>query len=212
MWSSLFVFFFVCLQLSAKTSKQISMKFSEKVDNGPMNKWLNFGGDPEDTGKTCLGGGMHCPSASVSIWRSFWQQYAGTFLTHGIGASDGPVLRYPVSVYNFFAVVVMVVSDMFRQRGRRRRRRRWRQQSDVGGRAGRGWTESFTRPAVTHPAPAPRRWLWRHRAPVRARQRSQHLDGAARQPVRTVQLPRRRPSSRAAACWWLGRLPSWGKL
>ena len=52
-----------------------------------MNKWLNFGGDlnhywelrkvvnghksaahtdwPDDgTGKTCLGGGMHCPSAS----------------------------------------------------------------------------------------------------------------------------------------------------
>jgi len=35
-----------------------------------MNKWLNFGGDPDqdpdtdpyhDTGKTCLGGGMHCP-------------------------------------------------------------------------------------------------------------------------------------------------------
>jgi len=43
--------------------------FSEKVGNGPMNKWLNFGGDPDyrsgygymdpdpnpnrDTGKTC---------------------------------------------------------------------------------------------------------------------------------------------------------------
>ena len=29
------------------------MKFSGKVDNGPMNKWLNFGGDPDhrpDTG------------------------------------------------------------------------------------------------------------------------------------------------------------------
>ena len=38
------------------------MKFSEKVGNRPMNKLLNFGGDPypdRDTGKTCLGGGMH---------------------------------------------------------------------------------------------------------------------------------------------------------
>ena len=43
------------------------MKFSEKVGNRPVNKLLNFGGDPypdRDTGKTCLGGGMHCPSAS----------------------------------------------------------------------------------------------------------------------------------------------------
>jgi len=23
------------------------MTFSEKVGNGPMNKWLNFGGDPD---------------------------------------------------------------------------------------------------------------------------------------------------------------------
>ena len=44
------------------------MKFSGKVGNGPA---LNFGGDPDtdpdpyrDTGKTYLGGGMHCPSAS----------------------------------------------------------------------------------------------------------------------------------------------------
>jgi len=74
------------------------MKFSGKVGNGPVNKWLNVGGDPDhrlDTGivyrirhyweirkvvnehksaahtdspdgtsNTCLGGGMHCPSAS----------------------------------------------------------------------------------------------------------------------------------------------------
>jgi len=79
------------------------MKFSQKVGNGPMNKWLNFGGNLDhrldtgivfrirhyweiqqvddehksaartdlpdgDTGKTCLGGGMHCPSASSFIW------------------------------------------------------------------------------------------------------------------------------------------------
>jgi len=41
------------------------MKFSGKVGNGPVNKRLNFGGDPDhgypdpDSGKTCLGGGMH---------------------------------------------------------------------------------------------------------------------------------------------------------
>jgi len=50
------------------------MKFSRKVGSGPVSKWLNFGGDPDlgsgildpyrDAGKTCLGGGMHCPSAS----------------------------------------------------------------------------------------------------------------------------------------------------
>jgi len=41
------------------------MKFSWKVGNGPVNKRLNFGGDPDhgypdpDSGKTCHGGGMH---------------------------------------------------------------------------------------------------------------------------------------------------------
>ena len=51
------------------------MKFSGKVSNGPVNKSLNFGGDLDqnpdtdpdpsrDTGKTCLGSGMHYPSAS----------------------------------------------------------------------------------------------------------------------------------------------------
>jgi len=71
------------------------MKLPGKVDNGPVNKWLNFGGDPDHrldtgfvtigrygkwltdihsysfvrcgTGKTWLGGGMHCPSASSFI-------------------------------------------------------------------------------------------------------------------------------------------------
>jgi len=33
---------FVCLQLCARTSKRISMKFSGMVGNGPMNKWLNL--------------------------------------------------------------------------------------------------------------------------------------------------------------------------
>jgi len=41
------------------------MKFSGKVGNGPMNKILVAIRimDP-DPGKTCLGGGMHCPGAS----------------------------------------------------------------------------------------------------------------------------------------------------
>ena len=37
----------VCKQLYAKTSERIYMKFLEKVGNGPVNKWLNFGGDPD---------------------------------------------------------------------------------------------------------------------------------------------------------------------
>jgi len=73
------------------------MKFLEKVGNGPRNERLNFGGDLDHClvlfsgfviigtygkwltdinllliliriGKTCLGGGMHCPSASSCIW------------------------------------------------------------------------------------------------------------------------------------------------
>jgi len=47
------------------------MKFLGKVGNGSMNKGLNFGGNPDpdtdlyrDTGKTCLGRGMQCRSAS----------------------------------------------------------------------------------------------------------------------------------------------------
>jgi len=63
----------VCL---AKTSKRICKKFSGKVGSGPMNKWLNFGGDSDhdrdhdpycNTSKTCLGGGMHCTSACSSF-------------------------------------------------------------------------------------------------------------------------------------------------
>jgi len=68
------------------------MKFSGKFGNGPLNKRLNFGGDPDHsgykycfpfssllgdtdspdggTGKTCLGGGMHCPSASSFVFFS----------------------------------------------------------------------------------------------------------------------------------------------
>jgi len=80
------------------------MKFSGKVGDAPLNKRLNFGGDPDHrldiriifrirhyweirkvingdqsaahtaspdggTDKTCLGGGMHCPSA-YSIFSS----------------------------------------------------------------------------------------------------------------------------------------------
>jgi len=40
------------------------MKFSGKVGNGSVN--IPY----RDTGKMCLGGGMHCPSASSLIIRS----------------------------------------------------------------------------------------------------------------------------------------------
>ena len=47
----------VCLSVSncahAKTSERICMQFSVKVGNGPLNKRLNFDGDPDhrlDTG------------------------------------------------------------------------------------------------------------------------------------------------------------------
>ena len=44
---SLFVCLFVRKQLYTKTSERICVKFSAHVGNGPMNKWLNFGGDPD---------------------------------------------------------------------------------------------------------------------------------------------------------------------
>ena len=42
------------------------MKFSLRVGNGPVNKLLNFGGN-RDTGKTCLGRGMYCPSGIIHV-------------------------------------------------------------------------------------------------------------------------------------------------
>ena len=44
---------FDCQQLCTTTSERTCMKFSGKVGNGPVNKWLHFGGDPDhclDTG------------------------------------------------------------------------------------------------------------------------------------------------------------------
>ena len=50
--------FSVCpLPTLRKTSERICTKFSWKVGNGPVNKWLNFSGSPDH-------GGMHCPIAS----------------------------------------------------------------------------------------------------------------------------------------------------
>jgi len=68
----LFACLFVCLPVSnfaQKVSTNLHDIFRE-VGNGPRNKLLNFSGDPvpdRDTGKTCLGRGMHCPSASSCI-------------------------------------------------------------------------------------------------------------------------------------------------
>jgi len=70
----LFVCLLVCLLATLpKTAESICMKFSGKVGNGTRNRWLDSGNDPDQdsrpgsvsrTAKTCLGGGMHCPSAS----------------------------------------------------------------------------------------------------------------------------------------------------
>jgi len=46
----LFVCLFLCLSVcnfAQKTSKRICMEFLGKVGNGPTNKWLQFGGDPD---------------------------------------------------------------------------------------------------------------------------------------------------------------------
>jgi len=52
------------------------MKFPRKVRNGPMNKWLNYGGDPDHGSGSGSHSrhwqdvpwrGMHCPSASSYV-------------------------------------------------------------------------------------------------------------------------------------------------
>ena len=55
---------FVCLLATLrKTSEWIYMKFSGKVGNGPVNKWLNFGGDP----------GHHLGKGIVFRIRHYWE-------------------------------------------------------------------------------------------------------------------------------------------
>jgi len=73
-----FLLLSVCLlaTLHKKASKWICMKFSGKVVSGPMNEWLNvvvilIHPDPyRNTGKTCLGRGMHWPSVLVDKWEA----------------------------------------------------------------------------------------------------------------------------------------------
>jgi len=51
-----YVFIVVCVFVSNFVQKWICMKFSGKVGNGPMNKRLNFGGNPDnhlDTSIVC---------------------------------------------------------------------------------------------------------------------------------------------------------------
>jgi len=99
MFSSLFVCLLATLCKNFRTDLH---EISRKVGSGPVNKRLNFGGDPNNSphtgivfrichhwevqkvvnghksaahtdspdggsGKTCLGGGMHCPNASSFI-------------------------------------------------------------------------------------------------------------------------------------------------
>jgi len=85
------------------------MKCSGKVGNGQMNKWLHFNADPDhdtvpdpdrDTGNTCLGGGMHCPSASTGSFPLIWLQGRrpmSTMLTVGQLIRSHHVLKATVS-------------------------------------------------------------------------------------------------------------------
>ena len=78
------------------------MKLVAKVGNGPVNKELNFGGDPDhrsgsdmdrDTGKTCPGGGMHCPNASSRSFSlrftALGDRYACNVITTQAGTTAG---------------------------------------------------------------------------------------------------------------------------
>jgi len=49
MLSLLFVclFVYLCVCLLATLPKSFGMDLHMKVGNGPVNKWLNFGGDPD---------------------------------------------------------------------------------------------------------------------------------------------------------------------
>ena len=48
----------------------------------PMNEWLNFGGDPDrNTGKTCLGRGMHCPNA-ISYYYHRYNRHHRDYTTY----------------------------------------------------------------------------------------------------------------------------------
>ena len=67
---------FVCLLATLRKNFRTDLhEIFRKGCNGSLNKWLNFVGAISirfarwrdwyrDTGKTCVGGGMHCPSAS----------------------------------------------------------------------------------------------------------------------------------------------------
>jgi len=62
----MFSWLFVCLSFgsnfSQKNSEWIYMKFSGKVGNGPMNKCLNFGGNPDQGSRYGSGFGSTCVS------------------------------------------------------------------------------------------------------------------------------------------------------
>ena len=88
MFSSLFVCLSVCL--SATLRKKIWTDLHEIIREGwqwaneqTIRFWWRSGPytDPySDTGKTCLGGGMHCPSASsFNYCNHSWLQYLGNY-------------------------------------------------------------------------------------------------------------------------------------
>jgi len=80
-----YVFVALCLsvrqQLCAKTSERICMKFSAKIGNGPVNKSLNFGCDPDDRLDTEI-------VFRIRHYRKIWKVINGT---KSAAHTDSPV-------------------------------------------------------------------------------------------------------------------------
>ena len=61
----MFLLLFVFLSTSNFAQKWICMKFSGKVGNVPMNKWLNFGGEPDHSRSDTAGREPRYESTSI---------------------------------------------------------------------------------------------------------------------------------------------------
>jgi len=79
---------FVCLLATLrKTSERVCMKFSATIGNEPMNKWLNFDGDPDH----------HLDTRIVFRIRHYWEISVRKLLT------DINLLLHPVIHSHRFA-------------------------------------------------------------------------------------------------------------
>jgi len=90
---------FVCLSLSnfvQKLPNGFAWNFQGRLAIDQLNKWLNFGRDPDhgypdpsrDTGRTCLGRGMHCSIASSFHYAFIDSCNACKFSLHRLGTKD----------------------------------------------------------------------------------------------------------------------------